>query len=275
MSDTQKAIVDDYGQKGMGQRILSKLKEFGIDTDNLTQEVLAEIDHVHGGGYPNTIEHADLVDLRSGMTVLDIGCGIGGPARYFAKAFGCDVTGIDLTQEFVDVATMLSEKCGMSDQTRFKCANATDLPYEDNSFDAAFCLNVTMNIEDRIGFYAEVARVLKPSGQFAVSELGQGTEGDPYYPLPWARDASYSFLVAPEVLRSGLEKAGFQIKHWIDEAERRKQAGGDVSRGTSILPAGEGQKMVRGEDYTARQANTAKSIMENRLTNVRLVAELA
>ncbi len=273
MGDVDSSIVGDYGDAGLGERILAGLRKFGVDTDHLTQEILAEVDHIHGGGYPNTKEHAELVTLDPDMKVLDIGCGIGGPARYFGNAFGCHVTGIDLTQEYVDVAEMLTERCGLQDRVEFKCANAVDLPFADASFDVVWCLNVTMNIEDRTGFYAEVGRVLKPGGQFALSELGQGPGGEPYYPISWARDASYSFLVTPEELRTGLEAAGFWIIEWIDEGQRRKQSGGNVARGTSIVPAGEAMKIVRGDDYPSRQANSSKSVMENRLTNTRLVAE--
>ena len=274
MGNAESSIIGDYGYTGLGERILSKLQAYGVDTDHLTQEILAELDHLHGGGYANTIDHAKLVKLGPEMAVLDIGCGIGGPVRYFAKAFGCRVSGIDLTEEYINVATMLTERCGLDDRVDFKCANAIDLPFDDTSFDVAWCLSVTMNIEDRAGFYAEVRRVLKPGGQFALSELGQGTGGDPYYPLPWARDPSYSFLVSPDDLRAGLENAGFRITHWIEKAKRRKEAGGSVSRGTSILPAGEARKIVRGDDYPERKANAAKSRREDRLTSVRLVAEL-
>lgn len=273
MGKVESSITGDYGDAGLGERIFAGLRAHGIDTDHLTQEILAEIDHVHGGGYANTRDHAKLVRLEPDMAVLDIGCGIGGPARYFANRFGCRVTGIDLTPEFVDVAAMLTAACGLAERVDFKCANALDLPLDDASFDSVWCLNVTMNIEDRAGFLGEVRRVLKPGGQFALSELGQGPGGDPYYPLPWARDPSYSFLIAPIDLRAGLEAAGFKIIHWIDEAERRKEAGGDVSTGTSIIPRSEATKIVRGDDYPERQANTVKSLMEDRMTNIRLVAE--
>ncbi len=273
MTKIDDAITGDYGGSGLGDRIIAGLQRFGVDTDNLTQEILAEIDHIHGGGYANTREHAELVALGPDMAVLDIGCGIGGPARYDAAVFGCRVTGIDLTPEYVDVAAMLTETCGLAGQVDFKCANAVDLPFDDASFDVVWCLNVTMNIEDRAGFYGEVRRVLKPGGKFGLSEMGQGPGGDPYYPLSWARDASYSFLATPDELRAGLENAGFRITDWIDEAQRRKSAGGNVSRGEALLPPGEGMRMVRGDDYADRQANGAKSVMENRLTNIRLVAE--
>lgn len=274
MGKVESSITGDYGDAGLGERIFAGLRAHGIDTDHLTQEILAEIDHVHGGGYANTRDHAKLVRLEPDMAVLDIGCGIGGPARYYAAAFGCRVTGIDLTPEYVDVAAMLTERCGLADRVDFKCADAADLPFGDAGFDMVWCLNVTMNIEDRAGFYAEVRRVLKPGGKFGLSEIGQGPGGAPYYPLSWARDASYSFLATPDELRAGLEQAGFRITDWIDEGARRKQAGGQVARGAALLPAGAGMKMVRGDDYADRQANGAKSVMENRLTNTRLVAEL-
>lgn len=273
MANFDDAITGDYGDGGLGDRIFAGLRSFGVDTDNLTQEILAEIDHIHGGGYANTKEHAGLVSLQPGMAVLDVGCGIGGPARYYAAAFGCRVTGIDLTPEYVDVATMLTEKCGLSDQVDFKCADAVDLPFVDAGFDVAWCLNVTMNIQDRAGLYGEVHRVLKPGGKFGLSEMGRGPGGDPDYPLPWARDASYSCLVTPDQLRAGLEDAGFRITDWIDEGARRKQAGGSVSRGEALLPPGVAMRIVRGDDYADRQANTAKCLLENRLTNTRLVAE--
>jgi sarcosine/dimethylglycine N-methyltransferase len=272
MSDTNSAIIADYGEQGLEQRIMTRLASFGVDTDNLTQEILAEIDHVHGGGLANTKAHCALVEFRPGMRVLDIGCGIGGPARYVAATFGCAVVGIDLAQEYTDVATMLTERCGMQDSVSFECANALDLPFDDDGFDVAMSLNVTMNIEDRTGFYAEVARVLKQGGQLALSELGQGPGGEPYYPLPWARDPSYSFLITPDELKSGLEASGFRIAHWVDEAELRKKAGGRTADGTTLLPPGEGMKMVRGDDYPVRQANSGKGVMEERLTNIRLSA---
>lgn len=274
MPDINRLLVDEYRNAGLGERILAVLEAHGVDTDHLSQEILAELDHIHGGGYPNTIEHAAMVEMRPGMRVLDIGCGIGGPARYFARAFGCRVSGIDISPDYIDAATMLTERCGLTDLVDFRCGDALGLNFDDATFDVVWCLNVSMNIPDRDRLYAEMARVLKPGGQLALSELGQGPGGAPYYPLSWASSADCSFLVTPDKLRAGLEAAGFRIRHWIDEAARRRETGGLKGRGANILPPGEAMRIVRTEDYPERQANGAKSVNENRLTNVRLVAVL-
>ena len=216
-----------------------------------------------------------MVPMNADMRLLDIGCGIGGPARYFADEFGCRVTGIDLTEEYIAVAQMLTARFGIEDRVDFECANALDLPFEDGSFDVVWCLNVTMNIADRAGLYAELHRVLAPGGRFAASELGAGPAGDPYYPLPWARDAFYSFPVPPDETRAMLEAAGFRITHWIDETGKRKQAARKAPAAPKPPSGPLSQNLTRGDDYHLRQANVAKSILGGRMTAVRLVARRA
>ena len=273
MANTETSVERDYGTSGLQERIRAALDEAGVDLDHLTPEILAPIDQIHGGGLPATVAHAALVDIAPDMRMLDIGCGIGGPARYFAGEFGCRVTGIDLAEEFVDAAAMLTGMSGLNHLVDFQCANALHLPFDDAGFDVVWCLNVTMNIEDRSGFYAEVRRVLKPGGRFALSESGQGPAGDPYFPLPWAREPSYNFLVPPGEMRAALEAAGFRITAWLDETRKRQNAGGAAS-GAGAPPSGPlSITVVRGDDYPARRANAARSVAEDRLTNVTLVAE--
>jgi SAM-dependent methyltransferase len=271
--EIRRAVDADNSMANLGARIIAALEGAGIPPERWTPEVLGPADQIHGGGLLQTQLHADLVDIAPEMHLLDIGCGIGGPARYFATAFGCRVTGIDLTQDYVDVARMLTEKVGLSQRVSFDCGDAMALPYEDEAFDMAWCLNVTMNIENREAFYAGVNRVLKPGGKFAVSELGRGPNGDPYYPLPWARDASYSFLVPPDEMRSMLEEAGFRILEWVDEAARRQAGGGTPARAATEVETPLTIEITRGGDYPDRRANSSKSMKEGRLTNVMLVAE--
>lgn len=274
MTPIRSAIdADNNAAPGLGARIVAALDEAGIPPENWTPEVLGPADQIHGGGLLQTQLHADLTTITSDMHLLDIGCGIGGPARYFATAFGCRVTGIDLTPEYIDVATMLTGKVGLSDRVAFECGDATALPYDDGTFDMAWALNVTMNIEGRAGFYAGVHRVLKRGGQFAISELGKGPDGDPYYPLPWARYPSYSFLLPPDEMRGMLEDAGFRIVHWVDEAARRQAAADNPPPPAVPVDTPLTIEITRGDDYPARRANSGKSAKEGRLTNVMLVAE--
>jgi len=138
------------------------------------------------------------------MHVLDIGCGIGGASRVIASSRQCTVTGIDLTPEYVEVSRELTRRCGLADRIDYRQANALDLPFDDESFDHVLCHNVTMNIEDKAGLAKEITRVLKPGGHFSCVEAGLGPAGEPSFPLPWAQDATFSFLVTPDEMRAAL-----------------------------------------------------------------------
>ena len=263
----------EYATANLGERIVAALKDAGIPPEKWTPEILGPADQIHGGGLQQTQVHAALVSITSDMHLLDIGCGIGGPARYFATEFGCRVTGIDLTDEYIDAASLLTQKIGLSDRVVFDCGDATALPYDDASFDMAWALNVTMNIEDRAGFYAGVHRVLKPGGRFCISEIGQGPGGEPYYPLTWAADPAYSFLLPPEDMRTLLESSGFRVVEWIDETARRKASTDGRPAETAPVETPLTIEITRGADYPDRRKNSGRSAKEGRLTNVMLVAE--
>ncbi len=276
MKTTAYTIGDDYGSAGLGERIIQVLEDAGVDTNDLTPEILAPADQIHGGGLGATVAHAAMIPFGPDTRVLDIGCGIGGPARYLATTFGCRVTGIDLTADFIDAARLLTEKMGLRDLVDFECADATRLPFGDATFDVVWSQNVTMNIEDREGLYAAIHQVLEPGGIFSMTELGQGPNGAPDYPLPWARDPSYNFLVTPERTRALLQGAGFRITEWRETAESREAGDRARAAGKSPDPATDSPltiEVTRGEDYPARRANSSNGVIEGRLVNILLVAE--
>lgn len=273
MSDIKQIHQAEYAAPNLGERIVAALEEAGIHPDDWVPAVLAPADQIHGGGLAQTKAHAEMVHITPDMYLLDIGCGIGGPARYFATEFGCRVTGIDLTDEYIAAADILTRKVGLSDRVTFDCGDATALPYEDASFDMAWALNVTMNIEDRAGFYAGVHRVLKPGGKFCISEIGQGPGGAPYYPLTWAADPAYSFLLPPDEMRALLEASGFKVIEWIDETARRKASADGRPAETTPVDTPLTIEITRGADYPDRRKNSGRSAKEGRLTNVMLVAE--
>ena len=207
----QQEIERHYASEAIADRILAALREAYRPDVPITPDALAPLDHFHGRGVAATEALSTRLAPEAGDRLLDIGSGIGGPARWMAAHFGCHVTGIDLTRAFCDAAEMLTHACGMSDQVRIVHGSATDLPFPDQSFDRAYSQNVLMNIADKPRFYREAFRVLRPGGLLAVDQTAVGPNGPPSYPQPWASVAEASFLATPEEIRSDSAAAAFDI----------------------------------------------------------------
>ena len=234
----------------------------GKDLARLKPEDLAPVDEFHIRGREATVELAQRASLKPGALVLDVGCGLGGSARYLAAEHGCHVTGIDLTQEYVDVANTLAEIVGLNDFASFKQASALEMPFEDASFDVVWTQHVQMNIADKAAFYREIARVTRQGGQLLFHDIFEGIAGPLHYPVPWAEDPSISFLVAPDEVKRILEELKFCIRDWVDNTEpslqwivsaiERMKAAGPPPLGTHLL-----------------MGNTAKTKLENIIRNLR------
>jgi SAM-dependent methyltransferase len=194
--------------------------------------------------------------------VLDLGCGIGGPARYLASTLKCHVTGVDLSPSFIDAATYLTERCGLSDRVTFEVGDALHLPFDDASFDTVFLQHVAMNIENRAALYAEVGRILKPGGRLAAFDLVL-RDGDVVYPTPWARDASTSFLLSEDDTRATLEEAGFKPVVWRDDTQAALEWFQSVK--AAPPPGALNLDLVIGPDFPIILGNLARNIGENRL----------
>ena len=225
--NTAAAVGRHYGSAGIAERVLAAWREANGPDARLTPEALAPFDHFHGRGLIATEEIAARLALKPGERVLDIGSGIGGPARWFAAKFAVDVTGVDLTPEFCAAARALNAACGMADRVTIIEGSALALPVPDGAFDAAYSQNVIMNIADKRQFYREACRALRPGGRLALSNLCAGPAGEPYFPVPWATARDTSFLAAVEDMRADLLAAGFEIVSFEDtttasqEAQRR------------------------------------------------------
>jgi SAM-dependent methyltransferase len=200
--------------------VSSALDAAGLDRKTLRPADLAPVDEFHIRGRAATLEIIEALGLTAGSHVLDLGSGLGGPARTLAEVTGCTVTGVDLTSEFCEVATALSEWTGLADRTRFHVGNATATGLPDAAVDAALTVHVAMNIADKPSLYAEAFRVLRPGGRFVVYDVLQGEGGDVHYPVPWANDCSTSFLVTPQDMRELLPAAGFEIISEVDSSDR-------------------------------------------------------
>jgi ubiquinone/menaquinone biosynthesis C-methylase UbiE len=276
MKDLSTGIQRHYGSAAIVQRVLKAIVDSGQDVSRLTAEMLYPYDQFHGRGLGATKENAAKLNLDASMRVLDVGSGVGGPARYMAHTFGCRVTGIDLTDDFVAAAKDLTERCGLSEKIEFHQGNALAMPFSKASFEAACCLNVAMNIRDKAELAREIYRVLKPRGRLVWTEAVQGPAGPPYYPLPWARSADISFLVTEAELRRAMEGVGLRIVEWIDETEAMRaalaQAGSNPQQSVSSTRANE---VIMGDDFAERVRNVGRSVLEQRIVPIFAVAECA
>ncbi len=216
MNSYRQSINEHYGHDNLSDKILAALLAAGKDINALTRDDISPFDQMHVGGIIETRTLAQLADLKPGMAVLDIGSGLGGPARTLAAEFGCTVTGLDLTEAFCDAATMLTERVGLADRVSFRHGDALHMPFEDGSFDGVWTQFAGMNIRDKERLYGEVRRVLKSGGRFAFYEAMAGSQGEPYYPLFWASDSSVNFLRPPAEIRGLLEPLGFKTLIWND-----------------------------------------------------------
>lgn len=187
----------------------------GADLADLTQPQRDGIDQFHSGGAEAVDRILPSLGLAPGMTVLDVGAGLGGPARQIARATGCAVVGVDITQSYVDAAVSLTKAAGLTGQVDFRCADVATL--EGDDFDAAYTMHVQMNVADKGAFYAAIANVLRPGARLAVFEVCRSGEDDPALPLPWSIDGTDSFLATPADLRTTIQESGFETIEWIDE----------------------------------------------------------
>ena len=267
-ASTTTRVREHYAATRLTERIKSALSRTATEAQTLSVAQLAPLDQFHTRGILATQELAAAARLEPSSRVLDLGCGIGGPARYLAATFGCTVTGVDLSPGFIDAATYLTARCALSDRVTFQVSDALHLPFEESAFDAVFLQHVTMNVEERGALYTEVHRGLAPGGRFATYDVVL-RDGDVVYPVPWAPDASTSFLMSEGETCTALKNAGFQPAFWRDDS----QAAIDWFETTMPGPPpswtrpgfGLNLGVVLGPDFQAMTANLARNIREERL----------
>ncbi len=213
--DVRELVTRHYSGGDLSAAILSALAGAGVDVDHLGAADLFPVDQLHAGFAAATKDVLDRVGLAPGTRLLDVGCGVGGTSRMAAMA-GAEVTGIDLTPDFVEAATSLTERVGLADRARFVATAGESLPFDDASYDAAVMVHVGMNIPDKAAVFAEVHRVLVPGGRFAVFEQMRTADGELPYPLPWAEDERSSFVETSDAYATHLEAAGFTVEEVED-----------------------------------------------------------
>jgi len=271
MTNITSKVVSHYNMQGIGNRILSALKDEGIDINSLTPNILTPIDQFHTRGIRATKDLANIVTPTASMHLLDVGCGIGGTARYLASTYGCQVTGIDLTNEYIEAASMLTELCHLDNLVNFRQANALNLPFNDNSFDMVWCQNVAMNIEDKNSLYREIARVIISEGYFISTEMSADKNSSPYFPLPWARSPEISFLISQKEMLTKLKNSGLKV---IESKDTSLNAIKAFNTMVKTQPHNRlSLSLIAGEDIDVRVANVRKSLIERRIFNVTIAAK--
>ncbi|MBF8223650.1 class I SAM-dependent methyltransferase [Halomonas sp. 328] len=266
-------VEQHYTHGQLEQCILRALERAGKDSENLSLDDLAPIDEFHIRGRAATRELAQAISLDRGMDVLDIGCGLGGPSRHLAAEYGCRFVGLDLTEEYCRVAEALTARLGLQGLVSFRRGDALKLPYEHSSFDVVWTQHASMNIGDKVQLYGEMYRTLKPGGHLAIYDILAGSGAELYFPVPWAREPSISFLPTADELHGLLRDTGFDIISWQDTtvlglswfatmAERIRREG-RLALGYHILLGG---------DFPVMARNQMRNLDEGRIVLMQVVA---
>jgi ubiquinone/menaquinone biosynthesis C-methylase UbiE len=271
----EQTVAQHYTHGALEAVIIEALRKSGKDPERLEPDDLATSDEFHIGGREATIAFAEQLPLRPGLQLLDVGSGIGGPARYFAHHQKCLVAGIDLTDEFVRVARGLSQRVGLADKVTFVQGSATELPFPAGNFDGAYMLHVGMNIGDKAALFAQVKRVLKPDGFFGIYDVMRTGPGEIMFPVLWAATGATSFVADDATYRRLLTEAGFKV---VNERERRAYAIELFAKTkariaeTGLPPLG--SHIVMGPDFQQKLGNVVDGLERGVIAPVEMIARV-
>jgi SAM-dependent methyltransferase len=268
--DNQELVRQQYGTGSLRECVDQALQRGGLGQGTINWSDLVPLDQFHVRGLGATRELAEVLNVEAGWEVLDIGCGLGGPARFLAATYGCHVTGIDLSQPFVEIAEMLTRRCGLEDQVTFRRADALDLPFGDAIFPYVWTQHVAMNIADRTRFYAEIYRVLKPGGRLAVYDVVAGNGRPLIFPVPWAQGGEMSFLLTGDAMRNVLESTGFLEVSWTDTTEPAISWFAEVQASLSSSPP-LGISIVIGPQFLEMAKNLGQNLQDGRVRLIQAV----
>ena len=269
---SSEAVRAHYGSASLIARVEAAIGSAGLDAPTIDWAQFAGIDQFHVGGAAATALLSGRLDLNRDTKVIDLGSGLGGPARHLAATYGCHVTGIDLNPPYVELANYLARRAGAQTSLEFHVGDVLHPDFADGAFDVVWTQHVAMNIADRDTLYAQVHRLLRPGGKFAMYDVLQGDGGALEYPLPWARETSLSHVVSAAEQRALLDANGLRVTTWADvtpvalEWIAKQAAAAQASKGTFDL------RVIMGDDFPMLLGNLARNMREGRAMLVQAVA---
>jgi SAM-dependent methyltransferase len=270
-------ISTHYTHGDLVAAIRSGIEKTGKTIDNVTVDDLAPVDEFHVGGRQASEHFLDQLELTAEKRILDVGCGLGGPARFAASRYGCRVEGIDLTPEYVETGQVICKWVGLAGRISLHQGSALSMTFADGVFDGAYMLHVGMNIEDKAKLCAEVGRVLRPGALFGIYDIMETGSGELAFPVPWATTAAFSAVVEPGQYRDALKAAGFEV---IAELNRRDFAVTffDQLRARTIAAGGPpplGLHVLMGRNGPDKIQNMVRGIANGHIAPVELIARKA
>ncbi|TQV71294.1 class I SAM-dependent methyltransferase [Denitrobaculum tricleocarpae] len=271
------ALTRHYDHGDLLGSIERGIEILGKTPESVTLDDLAAVDEFHIGGRQASIAFLDQMGLAAGQRLLDIGCGLGGPARFVADHYDCLVTGIDLTAEYIEAGRVLCDWTGLADKVSLRQCSALDMPLADASFDHAYMMHVGMNIEDKAGLCSEIHRLLRPGGCFGIFDVMRIGPGDLIFPVPWSSLAETSFVRSAEAYKTALQAAGFTV---TTERNRRDFALSFFERQKAKAAAAGGPPplslhLVMGERTSEKLGNLVANIIANRVAPIEIIARKA
>lgn len=268
-----KHIHSYYSPNDLYNKIIKGLDNLGKDLSSLELDDLQPVDEFHIRGDIATKELIKLANFSPDMHIIDVGCGVGGSTRRLSHETGCNVTGIDLSDEYIDAAERLTKLLNMEERVKFHATSALELPYEDNTFDGAWSIQMNMNVEDKLGWLKEMHRVIKPGSRAILYEVCGNKNTPVYFPVPWAQDSSMSFLVPQEPFRDLITAAGFDIEVWNEKTDLAQQAFSQMTepKGEPNLPE-LGVHMLVGDDILTKAYNLHRNLDDERVSLIETAA---
>lgn len=272
VNEIETAVARHYGDAGLMSRIMTGLEASGVDLSCLQPDDLSAVEEFHIGGRKATAHAVEKMSLNGSQHVLDVGCGIGGAARYIADQTGCTVTGIDLTPEYINIAKRLTELTGQDNKITFEVASALSMPFQNEVFDAAITLHVAMNIPERATLYDEIARVLKPGARLYLFDVMKKNGGQLQFPVPWAESKNTSRLTTPNEMCTLLEDAGFEVCEVGDRTDFALDFFRESMAVAKNGPPPLGIHLVMGESAAEKLRNVMANIESGCIAPVQMVA---